>query len=129
MASIDDIRAKHLDALWAANAHNVNENQTLQRAIVAQASGLDPNQYVSRFPGSSTVNTVNNNGIGWGTIAALAATIAGSGLGIGAITKYIQPAVAPIVQPASGAATLTVPAPVPGAIQIDPNYHFKIVPD
>lgn len=87
----------------AALVHGWNQQQALQRAQAAVATGLDPRQYGSPLPGS-TVTTVTNNS-GGGIVKGLllgAATLAAGGGTAGALFSSLRPTppAAAIVAPA-----------------------------
>lgn len=91
-----------LKELGALVAHNLNQQQAMQRAAQAQAQGLSPEEYGTVFPGSTvttTNNTTTNNGNGGWLKGALvsAAMLAGGGTGAAVLmsTRTPEPAVSP----------------------------------
>lgn len=138
-SDLNDIRASNLDALWAQNAHHINEKMTLDRAATAVAAGLDPKDFVSQFPGSTNSTTTNNSGISagglLGVIAALVTSGALSGLacyvingskGASATSTLPTPTVvAPSALPSSSPASAQ---PTAASASAD-KYQFRIIPD
>ena len=61
--------------------HGHNQQQALQRAVQAQAQGLDPVAYGTPFPGANvtTTTTTNNSGGGFVKGAVLAAVLTAAG--------------------------------------------------
>lgn len=111
-----------LQALQALVAHNLNQQQAMQRAVQAQAQGLDPAAYGTVYPGSTvttTHNTTTTNNTGSGILkgallstALLTAGTVGGGLGLLHLNS----------KPAGQEGAVVTPAPVP-----PPQVREKVI--
>lgn len=92
-----------LDTLKALVVSGYNQQQAMQRAVMARAQGLDPEKYGAVYPGSTVTNTTTNHNSGNGILKGAllsAAMLATGGAGTFGVVKMLTPTAA-VVSPAT----------------------------
>ena len=105
-----------LRALKALVVSGYNQQQAMQRAVVARAQGLDPEVYGAVYPGSTvTTNTTTHNsssGLIKGALLS-AAMLSAGGAGVFGVVKTLTPA------------EVTLPTITPKTKQIDYDAIYE----